>query len=459
MYAFSTSHMQNNNALTTDLYQLTMAAAYFDNRMKDKTATFEMFVRDLPKNREYLVTAGLEQVVDYLMNLRFEKEDIEFLQALPQFAHTSKEFWKYLADFKFTGELRAVPEGTLVFAKEPILTITAPIIEAQLVETYILATINFQTMIATKAARIKEAVQDKQFFDFGMRRAHGTDAGIYAARAAYIGGADGTSCVVAGKKFGIPIKGTMAHSWVMANETEEKACEKYATVFPDSTVALIDTYDALKGTEKAIKTLGDKLKGVRIDSGTLDEIVETTKQMRQMLDNAGLRETKIIASGDLNEDKIKYLEQRNAPINAYGVGTELVTSKDAPALGGVYKLVEIDGQPRMKHSNGKTTLPGKKQVFRIYDYLGMGNSNFKKDVIGLYYEHFGSTARLLIKELLKPIVIEGRIVEESKQFFDTQHAKYHAADQNYAYVTELFEGVTISQQLQKLTDKCREVPK
>jgi len=447
--------MQHNNALTTDLYQLTMAAAYFDNAMKDKIATFELFVRELPKNRDYLITAGLEQAVEYLTNLQFTKEDINFLKEQPQFKHTSKEFWQYLTDFRFTGELRAVPEGTIIFAKEPILTITAPIIEAQLVETYLLSTINFQTMIATKAAKIKEAVGKKQFFDFGMRRAHGTDAGIYAARASYIGGADGTSCVIAGKEFGIPVKGTMAHSWVMANKTEEEACEKYATVFPDSTVALIDTYDSLKGTEKAIKTLGERLKGVRIDSGTLDEIIDTTQKIRKMLDNAGLKKTKIIASGDLNEDKIKYLEDKLAPIDMYGVGTELVTSKDAPALGGVYKLVEIDGEPKMKKSSGKETLPGKKQIFRFVKAPRRDELYLEKDILGLENETFEAKQYGYVEKLLKPIITNGKLFNNAESFMGVKNAKINAAqDLSEVYFSKLFDGVQISQRLQELTENA-----
>lgn len=443
-----------NMAMATDLYQLTMAASYYDNEMKDKTATFELFVRKLPENREYLVATGLEQAIDYLLNLKFAKEDIDFLKELPQFKNASNEFWKYLAGFKFTGELRAVPEGSVVFEKEPLLTITAPIIEAQLVETYLLATINFQTMIATKAAKIKNASREKPFIDFGMRRAHSAQAGVLAARAAYIGGADGTSCVLAGKEFGIPIKGTMAHSWIMANETEEDAFRKYAEVFPDTTTALVDTYDTLRGTEKAINALGDKLKGVRVDSGSLDEIVANAKEIREMLDKNGLQKTKIFVSGDMNEQKIAELESKTKLIDAYGVGTELVTSKDAPTLGGVYKLVEIDGEPKMKLSNGKATLPGKKQIFRFIKGEGMGHVYMKKDVIGLADEKFRERDNHTVDELLKPILVDGKLAENATLWYGTENAKKNAQEWlSQIYFPDSFKGVFVSKKLKELEQK------
>lgn len=447
---------EENMALATDRYQITMAAAYHDHKMKDATATFELFIRQLPEKRDYLITAGLEQAVHYLTNLHFTEKSIAYFRTQPTFKNVSEEFWNYLKNFRFTGQLRAIPEGTLAFANEPIISITAPIIEAQLVETYLLSIINSQTNWATKSARIKQAAAGKPFTDFGMRRGHGPQAGVYAARAAYIGGADGTSCDLAGQEFGIPVQGTTAHSWIMAHEKEENAFEKYAYVFPDTTIALIDTYDAIKGTRKAIFALTDKLKGVRLDSGSLDEIIATTHEMRRMLDMARLKKTKILISGDLNEDKIRYLESKTNLINAYGIGTELATVKDSPALGGVYKLVEFNGKPRMKLSAGKATLPGKKQVFRFYHDWGLNHLEIQKDILGLADEPMHHAHPTLVRPLLEPIISNGLLIEGADKFFDIQKAKQNAHNQLFCeYTRGVFKGVQISDRLQELTEKCR----
>jgi nicotinate phosphoribosyltransferase len=349
--------------LITDLYQLTMAAAYYDNNV-DISGTFELFVRNLPESRSYLIVAGLEHAVQYLLALKFHDEEIEYLRSLDTFKTASAAFWRYLHDFHFTGDVWAVPEGTVIFADEPMLRLRAPIIEAQIVETFLLSAMNFQTMVASKAARVVQSACGKPVVDFGTRRAHGPEAGILAARASYIGGCIGTSNVEAGFSFGIPVFGTAAHSFTMAFDNEEDSFQSYYRVFPESTTLLIDTYDTIKGAKKAC-TLGSGLKGVRLDSG---DILTLSKKVRTILDEAGLREVKIVASGDLNEYKIDNLLQNGAPIDIFGVGTEMVTSKDAPALGGIYKLVECERNGvityKSKFSDEKVTYPGSKQLLR-----------------------------------------------------------------------------------------------
>ena len=353
-----------HSALLTDLYELTMAAAYFENNAR-ATATFELFIRNLPPDRGYLLLAGLEQALDFLENLRFAPEEISWLRRHPVFARVSDAFFDYLKEFQFSGEVWAIPEGTPVFAEEPLLRVTAPIIEAQVVETYLLTAITFQTMVATKAARVVEAAQGRGVVEFGSRRAHGPEAGVLAARAAYLGGCLGTSNVEAGFRFGLPTYGTLAHSFVMSYEEEEESFRQFTRVFPQHTVLLLDTYDTLAAVDKIIE-LGLRPPGVRLDSG---DLVELSRKVRRRLDGAELRETKIFASGDLNEYLIAELVAQGAQLDFFGVGTELATSKDAPALGGVYKLVEVltDGQPRhrAKFSEAKVTYPGRKQVFRF----------------------------------------------------------------------------------------------
>lgn len=364
--------------LVTDLYQLSMAAGYFEQGMRD-TATFELSVRHLPENRSYLVAAGLEQALHYLTHITFSPEAILFLQQLPAFKHVSRAFFEFLKGFAFSGDVYAVPEGAVVFAGEPLLRITAPLIEAQIAETYLLSTINFQTSIAAKASRITQAAQGREVVDFGSRRAHGPQAGVLAARAAFIGGCKGTSNVFASYQLGIPAVGTIAHAWVMAYESERDSFQKFHEVFPDNTVLLIDTYDTLAGARRAA-AIGKGLKGVRLDSGNL---LKLSGEVRRILDAEGLQHVRIVASGDLNEYRIDDLVRNGAAIDSFGVGTEMVTSRDAPALGGVYKLVEqeLGGRaiPRMKFSTDKVTYPCKKQVYRKRD----GNGNFLEDVIGL----------------------------------------------------------------------------
>ena len=353
-------------ALATDLYEITMAAAYHENHRHER-ATFELFIRHMPENRSYLIAAGLRQALDYLHGLRFSDSDVGYLRSLPVFAHVPEAFFEYLTAFRFSGDVWAMPEGTPVFEGEPLLRVTAPIIEAQIIETYLLGTINFQTMIATKATRIVDAAQGRGVIEFGARRAHGMEAALYAARAAFIGGCIGTSNVEAGHRFDMPVYGTAAHSWTMSFEREIDAFRAYYRVFPENTVLLLDTYDTIAAAHLATE-FGVDLLGVRLDSG---DLVTQAKQVRAILDEAGMEQTRILASGDLNEYKIAEMLTQGAPIDLFGVGTELSTSRDAPALGGVYKLVDIEIDrtihPKMKLSRDKDTYPFRKQVWRECD--------------------------------------------------------------------------------------------
>lgn len=382
----------------TDLYQLTMAAAYFSQDMTFP-ASFELHIRRLPRDRGYLLAAGLEQVLDYLAQVRFSGAEVDFLRGLPIFAQVQPRFFEWLRDFRFTGSVQAVPEGTPVFAHQPILRVSAPVIEAQLLETWLLSMINFQTLIATKASRIVQAARGRSVVEFGLRRAHGPAAGDLAARAAFVGGCDGTSNVLAGQRYGIPVVGTAAHSWILANPDEDTAFRRFFEIFPKHTILLIDTFDTLAGARKAC-ALGPALKGVRIDSG---DFLSLSRAVRKILDAGGLPQTRIVLSGDLNEYRIDELLREQAPIDTFGVGTELVTSRDQPALGGVYKLVETceGGTPRpvMKFSEDKVTLPGRKQVFRNFQ-----DARAHGDVIALDGETLPGTP------LLVPQIAEGRRV-------------------------------------------------
>ncbi len=343
------------NGLLTDLYELTMAAGFFETGKAADIGCFELFFRRLPRQRNYIVAAGLTQAVEYLLNLRFTREQVDYLRALPQFARVSPGFFDYLLELRFTGDLFAMEEGTPVFADEPLLTIRAPLIEAQIAETYLLATIGFQSLVATKAARIAEVAGTRGVVDFGTRRAHSPGAGTLAARAAYIGGCIGTSNTEAGFRFDIPVYGTAAHSWVLSFASEREAYQRLQTLLGESTIQLIDTYDTIAGA-KIAAALGRPLWGVRLDSGNL---VELARAVRQILDEAGMQDAKIMATSDLNEYKILEYTAAGAPIDAFGVGTDLVTSFDAPSLGSVYKLVELseNGVTRYtaKWSEGKTT--------------------------------------------------------------------------------------------------------
>ena len=379
-----------HSALLTDLYELTMAAAYFENNFH-ASASFELFVRSLPPQRSYLLAAGLEQALEYLEDFHFRDEEIDYLRRHPVFQHVSSDFFDHMRKLRFTGEVWAMPEGTLAFAEEPLLRVTAPIIEAQIVETFLLSTLTFQTMIASKAARVVEAAQGRPVVEFGSRRAHGAEAGVIAARAAFIGGCNGTSNVEAGLRFGIPTFGTQAHSFVMAYRDEEHSFRDFERLFPEHGVLLIDTYDTLAAADKIIRS-GLRPGSVRLDSG---DFVELSREVRKRFDEAGLTATKIFASGDLDEFVIADLLARGARIDAFGVGTALATSKDAPSLSGVYKLVDVDfGQGpagRAKLSNDKSTYPCRKQVFRT----SAADGSYSGDVVAGESEHIDHTEALL----------------------------------------------------------------
>lgn len=402
-------------ALYTDLYQLTMSAGYWMSGKTGETATFELFVRRLPPNRDYLVVCGLEQAIEYLTGLRFLDREIVYLKTLPQFEQTPPGFWDYLADFRFTGDLFAVPEGTVLFSGEPILTVRAPLIEAQIPETYLLSTIGFQTLIASKAARILTAAAGRDVVEFGSRRAHAPEAGCLAGRAAFLAGCAGTSNVEAGMRFAVPVFGTAAHSWILSFGDELLAFRKLQELLGTRTVQLIDTYDTIKGARNAV-SLGKPLWGVRLDSG---DLLKLSNEVRQILDEAGMSETKIMATNDLDENTIAALVAAGAPIDVFGVGTSLATSFDAPALSAVYKLVEIEtlGQTRYasKHSEGKRSLPGAKQVFRLPD----------RDIVGLQSETQPPGA----ERLLRQVIASGQAIVDEKNIRRIQeYARRQIAD-------------------------------
>jgi nicotinate phosphoribosyltransferase len=409
-------------ALTTDLYQIIMAAAYFSSpyhRERKTIGIFEMFIRKLPKNRSFIIVAGVEQVIQYVMNLHYDDEQIAYLQSLEVFKDINKEFFDYLRRFKFTGSLWSVPEGTVLFPNEPIMRIEAPIIEAQLLETYILSIINFQSLIATKAARIVSAATHKPVVEFGSRRAHGPQAGILAARGAYVGGCVGTSNTLAGKAFGIPVFGTMAHSFILSHENELDAFKEFNSMFPTGFL-LVDTYDTLKAVTKLVSS-GIRPYGVRLDSGDLWTLCMET---RKLLDNAGCKDTKIMVSGDLNEHSISKLLADGAPIDCFGVGTELSTSQDSPTLNGIYKLVAVkirnpdnnNGKYEMlyksKTSAGKETYPGPKQIGRLIK----GNV-LEKDYLILESEKLPDKCILLLKRYVE----DGNKVLEMPSIFEIQN--------------------------------------
>ncbi|MFZ5594618.1 MAG: nicotinate phosphoribosyltransferase [Pseudomonadota bacterium] len=357
-------------ALLTDLYQLTMMQGYFEQGMTD-TAVFEFFVRKLPDNRNFLLAAGLEQVLEFLERLRFAQEELDWLGRSGRF---SKEFIDHLAELRFTGDVHAIPEGTVFFPNEPILRVTAPLPEAQLVETRLINLLHFQTLIASKAARSALVVPGKLLIDFGLRRAHGAEAGLLAARASYLAGFHGTSAVLAGMAFDIPIYGTMAHSFVQAHDDETTAFEHFSLAQPDNVTLLIDTYDTEAAAEKIVslaprlKQRGIDIRAVRLDSG---DLADHARKVRRILDDGGLRPVHIFASGNLDEYALHTLKQRNAPIDGYGIGTRVDTSADAPYLDCAYKLQEYAGRARRKRSEGKATWPGRKQIYRFYDEHGL----------------------------------------------------------------------------------------
>ena len=403
---------ETNMSLLTDFYELTMCSSYFENG-RNESATFDLFIRKLPPNRSYFIFAGLEQVLFFLENMRFSEEHIGYLRE----KRLNEDFLEYLRGFKFGGEVWSVPEGTVVFPEEPLIRVTAPIIEAQLVETFLLNTVNLQTMIATKASRVVRAAKGRSVIEFGLRRTQGTDAGMKAARCSYMAGAEGTSNVLAGMRYGIPIFGTMAHSYVMFFDSEVDSFRAFARTFPETSTFLIDTYEVLEGADNAatvakeLEKHGYRLNAVRLDSG---DLLTASQKVRRILDNKGLKYVKIFASGDLDEYVIDELVKGGAEIDAFGVGTRMSTSLDRPYVDVVYKLsgkIE-DGSfiPAMKLSDGKLTFPGKKQVFRQRDK----NGKCVRDIIGLEDEHLEG------ERLLKKVMKDGRITCEMPTLEDVR---------------------------------------
>lgn len=426
---------ERNLSMMMDLYEMTMSNGYLHEACGHDRATFDVFFRKVPDNGGYAIFAGLEQVVDFIEHMHFEDEDIEYFRSLGMF---DERFLEYLRTYRFKGDVYAMDEGTIIYPNEPIITVTAPMIDAQLAETAILALVNHQSLIATKARRIVRAAQGRAVSDFGARRAHNMDAAVYGARAAYIGGVVGTATVLAGQMFGIPVSGTMAHSWVMYFDSEYEAFRKYAEIYPDDTVLLIDTYDVLRsGTPNAIRCakeilepMGKRLKGVRLDSGDLAYL---TKEVRRMLDAAGLEDCRIIASNSLDEYSITSIIDQGAKIDAFGVGERLITAKSDPVFGAVYKIAAIEKRgvvrPTIKVSEAveKITNPGRKKVYRVYDTTGHAVC----DLIALEGETVDLSEPYRVvdpvkpwkdirlvnctcRELLRPVIRDGRRVAEPR---------------------------------------------
>jgi nicotinate phosphoribosyltransferase len=393
--------------LLTDLYQLNMMQAYLDHG-DTATAVFEFFMRKLPARRGFLLTAGLEQALDFLEGLRFLPADLAWLERSARFG---KGMLDYLAALRFTGDVHAMPEGTVFFADEPILRVTAPLPLAQLIETRLINILHFQCLVASKAARMMLTAPGKLMVDFGLRRAHGAEAGVMAARASYIAGFAGTATVLAGERYGIPIFGTMAHSFVQAHDDEVAAFELFAQSRPENLTLLIDTYDTEAGARKVVALAprlaarGIKIGAVRLDSGDLTAL---SKSVRRILDEGGLRDVRIFASGGLDEDSVAAMLHAGAPVDGFGMGTSLTTSSDVPALDCVYKLQEYAGFPRRKQSTGKATWPGRKQVWRRYD----GEGRMLGDVLSLEDEAQGG------EPLLVPVMQGGKRVAASPSLAD-----------------------------------------
>ena len=442
-----------NLTLLTDLYELTMMQGYFESK-KNETVIFDAFYRTNPCGNGFALSAGLDQVIDYIKNLRFDAEDIAYLRSLNCF---SDDFLDYLANFHFSGDIYAIPEGTVMFPREPMIKVIAPIMEAQLVETAILNIINHQSLIATKTARVVYAAKGDGIMEFGLRRAQGPDAGIYGARAAMIGGCIGTSNVLTGQLFDVPVKGTHAHSWIMSFPDEYTAFKTYSRLYPDACILLVDTYDTLKkGVPAAIRVFKEmreegnpmKFYGIRLDSGDLAYL---SKKARKMLDEAGFPDAIISASSDLDENLIDSLKAQGAAITSWGVGTNLITSKDCPAFGGVYKLAAIrqpDGSflPKIKLSENteKVTNPGNKKIIRIYE---KDSHKIKADLITLVEETFDPEQDLTIfdpietwkkttlkggtyemREIMVPVFKDGVCVYESPAVMDIR--QYAIEEQN-----------------------------
>lgn len=430
-----TQDMARNLSMVMDLYEMTMSNGYFEEHNKGTRVAFDVFYRKNPDDGGFAIFAGLEQVIDYILNLHFDSSDIEYFRELNIF---NEDFLSFLSDFRFTGDMYAFPEGTVMYPNEPIITVIAPLIDAQLIETALLLQVNHQSLIATKTRRIVNAANGRAISDFGARRAHNMDAAVYGARAAYIGGAVSTATVLAGKMFGIPVSGTMAHSWVMFYKDEYDAFKRYAELYPDNTVLLVDTYDviesgvpnAVKVAKEVLEPMGKRLKGIRIDSGDLAYL---SKKARKMLDTAGLEDCSIIISNSLDEFTITSLINQGAKVDSMGVGERLITARSEPVFGAVYKLAAVEENgifvPRIKISENveKITNPGLKKVYRIYDTYGSAVADLiakadetvdlskpfryvdpKKPWKNRYFEGFTA------KELQIPVILNGQVVYERK---------------------------------------------
>ena len=478
-----------NLSLMTDLYELTMMQGYFESRMTERVV-FDVFYRKNPSGGAYAIAAGLEQVIDYIKNLRFSAEDIEYLRSLNIFR---EDFLSYLSDFRFSGDIYAIPEGTVVFPKEPLIKVIAPIMEAQLVETALLTIINHQSLIATKAARVVYAARGDGIMEFGLRRAQGPDAGIYGARAAMIGGCVGTSNVLTGQLFGVPVLGTHAHSWIMSFPDEYTAFKTYAKLYPGACTLLVDTYDTLRsGVPNAIRVFREMKEegipltryGIRLDSGDLAYI---SKKARKMLDEAGFTDAVISASSDLDEYLINSLKHQGAAITSWGVGTNLITSADCPAFGGVYKLAAVENEdgtftPKIKLSENteKITNPGNKTIYRIYskstgkiraDLICLADETFDPDQDMIIFDPLETWKKTKLKagtytlrELLVPIFLKGECVytspsvmeirencnhekdtlwDETKRFHNPHEVYVDLSDRLYAIKSELLEQMSL----------------
>lgn len=465
-----------NLTLLTDLYEMTMMQGYFKNNNKD-IVVFDAFYRNNPSDGGYSICAGLEQVIDYIEHLHFDEDDISYLRSLKIF---DEDFLEYLSNFRFSGSIYAIPEGTVIFPREPLVKVIAPIMEAQLVETAILNMINHESLIATKAARVCYAAKGDGVMEFGLRRAQGPDSGTYGARAAIIGGCKGTSNVLAGQMFDVPVLGTHAHSWIMSFDDEYTAFKEYARLYPSACILLVDTYDTLKsGMPNAIKVFQEMKAagipltyyGIRMDSGDLAYL---SKKVRKMLDDAGFPDAVISASNDLDEYLIESLKIQGATITSWGVGTNLITSKDCPAFGGVYKLAAVqnaDGSftPKIKLSENteKVTNPGNKTIYRIYD---KESGKIKADLICLVGEHFDASQDMKLfdpnepwkkttlpggsyelRELLVPVIENGKRVYESPSVMEIreicEQEKDTLWDENKRFVNPAKIYVDLSKKL------------
>jgi nicotinate phosphoribosyltransferase len=466
-----------NLTLLIDLYELTMLEGYYQCGKIDKRAIFDVFYREAPFNGAYAVFAGLEKVIQYLSDISFKNDDLEYLRSLALF---SDGLIEYLKDFKFTGTVASFPEGSIIFPNEPILRVEATLGQAQIIETAILNSINFQTLVASKASRVCYAARGRPVVEFGLRRAQGEDGGISASRASYIGGCDGTSNVLAGKMFGIPVRGTHAHSWIMSFDSELEAFQQYSAVYPDKSILLVDTYDSISSgipnairVAKQLEQKGRRLIGIRLDSG---DVIAISKKTRQMFDDADLRYVKIFVSGDLDEYRIEELLESGAPVDMFGVGTRLATGHHDSALTGVYKMSAIeDGNgvmsPKLKISDeiNKGTLPGKKNVIRyfnndlmMYDVIylegeeiNLGDCLYKMDGTSLRLPENVSEEKQLV-----PIFKEGSLVYRSPGINEIQHRyfadftklsdAYRALKNPERYTVLISEGLfTLRQQLRE----------